>query len=83
MGRRRRGSQNPHGRHGGGGGVGYLSSRGEVGLGLALGLGKTLGVVEGVHRLALLPGLLLHGGRVSLVRWSWRIALVLLAARCS
>lgn len=53
-----------------------------MGLGLVLGLGQILGVVEGVHRLALLPCLLLlHGSRTGLkglVRWCGWIALPLL-----
>lgn len=83
LGRGCRGSQNPHGRHGRGGGVGYLSRRGEVGLRLVLRLGESLGVIQGVHSLALLPCLLLHGGRVGLVRWSWGVSLILLASGCT
>lgn len=55
-----------------------------MGLRLALRLGDTLGVVEGVHRLALLPCWLLHGGRMRLVRCCcWRVSLTLLARRCT
>lgn len=54
-----------------------------MGLRLALRLGNILRVVEGVHSLALLPRLLLHGGRMSLVRWSWGVSLILLASGCA
>lgn len=54
-----------------------------MGLRLALRRGNILGVIEGVHSLALLPCLLLHGGRMSLVRWSWSISWVLLASGCT
>lgn len=57
-----------------------------MGLRLVLGLWQILGVlrvVQGVHRLALLPCLLLHWGRMGLmglglVWWSRRISLCLL-----
>lgn len=53
-------------------------------MGLVLGLGQILGVL-GMHRLALLPGLLLHRGRVGLmglglVSWSRGVSLPLLAS---
>lgn len=55
-----------------------------MGLRLVWGLGKILGVGKGVHRLALLPCLLLHWGRMGLmglrlVRWSGGVSLALLA----
>lgn len=54
-----------------------------MGLGLVLGLGQILRVVQGVHRLALLPCLLLHWGRMGLMglrlmRWSRWVSLSLL-----
>lgn len=57
-----------------------------MGLGLVLGLGQILGMVQGVHRLALLPCLLLHWGRMGLmglglVWWSRGVPLPLLAGR--
>lgn len=54
-----------------------------MGLRLVLRLGESLGVIEGVHSLALLPCLLLHGARVGLVRWSWGVSLILLASCCT
>lgn len=53
-----------------------------MGLGLALRLGQVLGVL-GMHRLALLPCLLLHRGRMGLMglglmRWSRGVSLPLL-----
>lgn len=52
-----------------------------LGLALGLGLGQILGVVEGVHSLALLPCLLLHWGRMGLmglVWWTRGVSLALL-----
>lgn len=54
-----------------------------MGLRLVLGLGQILWVVEGMHRLALLPCLLLHWGRMvlmglGLMWWSRGVSLSLL-----